>query len=455
MQVRGLLVAVALLAVLGGLVYWSTVDEKAKEDQPSPDAAPKILDIAEDQFQEIEIRPAGKPAVILKTTESGEWEMTAPETWPVDQSTAGSLVSTLSSLNSDRLVEENATDFKPFGLESPELEVSVRKKDGSAVRLLVGDQNPTGSYYFARLADDPRLFTLPSYNKSSLEKTPSDLRDKRLLRFDSGKLARVELQAKGQTVEFGKNDDKQWQIVKPAPYRTESFQVDELVRKLSDARMEASAFDEDPPKAAAAFAAGSRVAKVVVTDDKASQELEIRKSKDDYYARSSAVEGTYKVSSYLGEGVDKSLDDFRNKKLFDFGFVEPNRVEIRDGDQTRTFAKEGDKWMAAGKQMEGADVQTLIDKLRDLSASGFATGGFASPSIEATVVYDDSRKTDKVLIARAGSKYLARRDNEPAIYELDSSAVEGLTGAASSVKEYQPPKDDKDDKDDKDGEPKS
>ena len=41
--------------------------------------------------------------------------------------------------------------------------------------------------------------------KSSLDKRPDDLRDKRLLTFDSDKLTRVELQAKGQAIEFGKN----------------------------------------------------------------------------------------------------------------------------------------------------------------------------------------------------------------------------------------------------------
>ena len=39
------------------------------------------------------------------------------------------------------------------------------------------------------------------------------------------------------------------------------------------------------------------------------------------------VEGIYKVASDLGDGLDKRLDDFRNKKLFDFGFSDPTKVE--------------------------------------------------------------------------------------------------------------------------------
>jgi hypothetical protein len=44
------------------------------------------------------------------------------------------------------------------------------------------------------------------------------------------------------------------------------------------------------------------------------QTLEVRKTKDDYYAKSSAVQGTYKVDSTLGPALDKKLDDFQSKK---------------------------------------------------------------------------------------------------------------------------------------------
>ena len=43
----------------------------------------------------------------------------------------------------------------------------------------------------------------------------------------------------------------------------------------------------------------------------------------------------------------------------------------------------------------------------------------------------------------AGNSYFARRENEPAIYELDGKAVEELQKAAGEIKEYQPPKDQK------------
>ena len=47
---------------------------------------------------------------------------------------------------------------------------------------------------------------------------------------------------------------------------------------------------------------------------RALQTLEVRKNKDDYYAKSSVVDGVFKVDSSLGTALDKKIDDFQKKK---------------------------------------------------------------------------------------------------------------------------------------------
>jgi hypothetical protein len=444
MQFRGLLIGAVLLAVLGGAWYWSNKAEKEKEGKPAPDAAPKIVSIPEDQVKQVEIRKKDAEATVVRKDDSGKWQMSAPKPLPVDQDAMTSMTSTLSSLSSDRLVEEKASDLAAYGLNAPVLVVSITKKDGKTEKILIGDETPTGNGVFAKLEGDPRVFTMATYNKSSLDKGPKDLRDKRLLTFDSDKLTRVELSAKGQPVEFGKNNKNEWAILKPKPLRADGGQVEELVRKLKDAKMDTSVSDEDMKKASSAFAAGTRVAVAKVTDASGTQEIEVRRDKDkNYYAKSSVVEGVHKVGTDLGDGLDKGLDDFRNKKLFDFGFNDPSKIEIRDGAKTTVFQKDGEKWMSASRQMDSTSVQNLIDKLRDLSAAKFVEAGFSAPVFEATVTSNDGKLVEKVQLSKTGSTWYGKRENEPADYELDSNAVTDLQKAAADVKEHQPPKDDK------------
>lgn len=440
MKFKGLLLAVIALAVLGGLMFWSNKAEKAKEGKPAADAPPKILSVPEDQIKTVEIRKKGGEATVVTRSDSGKWQIVQPKPLAADSDSMSSVVSTVSSLTSDRLIEDKAADLAPYGLNAPAVVVTVTKKDGKHEKLLLGDETPTGGGVFVKLDSDPRVFTISSYNKTSLDKTSKDLRDKRLLTFDSDKLTRVELQAKGPAVEFGKNNQNEWQILKPKPLRADGTQVDELIRKLKDAKMDTSVSDEDARKAVSAFASGARVALATATDANGAQKLEVRKDKDkNYYARSSVVEGVYKIASDIGDGLDKSMDDFRNKKLFDFGFSDPTKVQVA----AKTYEKSGEKWMSGGKQMDSTSVQTMIDKLRDLSATKFADAASGAAVLDATVVSNDGKRTEKIYIIRQGDKYFARRENEPGFYELDPKAVEELQKAAADVKDYQPPKDEK------------
>lgn len=435
MKFKGLLTAVIVLAALGGGVYWSNKAKEAEEKAPSKDAPPKVLTIPDDQFKNIRIQKTGGDTTIVQKSDAGKWQITAPKPLAADQDSVGSVVSTLSALTSDRLIEDKASDLAPYGLAKPGLEVVVTKKDGKAEDLLVGDDTPTGGGTFVKLASDPRVFSVASSVKSSLDKSSKDLRDKRLLTFDSDKLTRVELQAKGQSFEFGKNNQNEWQILKPKPLRADGSQVEELVRKLKDAKMDTSVSDEDTKKAAAAFASGAKVAVANVADSSGTQTLEVRKAADkNIYAKSSVVEGIFKVPTDLGDGLDKNLDSFRNKKLFDFGFNDPGKVTINK----TVYEKTGDKWMAGGKQMDSASVQSVVDKLRDLASTKFLDAGSGATVLETAVASSDGKRNEKVTIMKQGAGYIAKRDNEPSVYELDSKAVDELQKTASEVKEFQP-----------------
>jgi len=265
----------------------------------------------------------------------------------------------------------------------------------------------------------------------SLDKKPDDLRDKRLLTFDQDKITRVDLQAKGAPVEFGKDAQGEWQILKPKPMRADSSAVNGVVDKLRDAKMDLST-TEDANKA---FAGAAKVATATVADANGNHTLEVRKDKDkNYYAKSSDVMGAYKIAADVGDALDKGLDDFRNKKLFDFGFSDPNKVDV----QGTVYEKSGDKWTSGGKAMDNSSVQTLIDKLRDLAATKFVESGGGNPVFTATVTSNSGKRVEKVTIRKQGDSYFAQRENEPSIYQLDAKSVDDLQAAAKDVKPAPP-----------------
>jgi len=431
-----LLTASVLLAIFAGLFWWLNKREASATKPPVTPATTKIVDVPQDQIQSLTVEKTGSEPIELKRTGS-KWSLTGPKALPADQDAASSLVSTFASLTADKVLEDKPASVEEYGLTKPSLSVTATKKDGKTVRLLVGDETPTNSGSYAELAGDPRVFLVASYSKTSLDKGENDLRDKRLVPFDTEKLSRVELTAKKETIEFGR-DKNQWQILKPKPMRANQSAVEDLVRSLGDAKMELSS-KEDEKKDLAAFNTAKPVATAKVTDIAGTQEIQVRKSKDDYYAKSSAVAGAYKVLSSVGSALDKSLDDFRNKKVFDFGFVDPEKIEIHDGARSYFLTRGGSDWWSNGTKMDEGRVSTLVSDIRDLTATKFPDSGFTTSAIDVTVTSDSGKRVEKALIAKNGERYIAKRENEPALYELNASAITDLQKAAADVKPAPPP----------------
>jgi hypothetical protein len=300
MKIRGLIVAALVFFILAGVLYWSNQHKLAEDSvKASADAPATVLKLDASSITQLDLKKKDSDPILLAKDSSGKWRITAPTPFAADQAVVSGMLSTLSSLNSERLVEEKATDLKQYGLNQPAFQVDITEKDNKTQKLLIGDDTPAGAAVYAMLAGELRVFTVATYAKTS---------------------------------------------------------------------------------------------------------------------------------------VDKSLNDLRNKKPFDFGYVEPNTIELHNGSKAYLLTRSGEDWLQEGKKMDSAGVQSLISKLRDLAAEKFPDYGFVRPTIVITVTSDDGKRVDKVLIAKSSDGYIAKRDDAPTLYQLNSTAVDDLQKAAEEIK---------------------
>jgi hypothetical protein len=266
----------------------------------------------------------------------------------------------------------------------------------------------------------------------------------------------VTVATKERTLEFGKAGAT-WQIVKPRPLRADNYAVDDLVRSVRDANFESILDESEKPPAKYSFA--SPYAAFEAVDAAGVHTLTIGVEKKDkettYFAKSTDTPGIFKISSTVAEGLNKKLDDLRNKKLFDFGWNDPQKLEVRDGEVRMVIEKQKDKdkdkWVradAGNKELASDKVQTLIDNLRNLSSKAFAADeasaqakfGLSKPVADAKVSSDDGKRVERVVLAAGPeSKYYAARENEPATYEIDKTSYEDFQKAINALKETAPP----------------
>jgi hypothetical protein len=431
MKSGGLFTAIGVLAVLGGVMWWFNKHPTDSASKTPP--APKLISVDAKQIDSIRLVKTGSdPIELAKLADT--WAIAKPAQMPADQDAVNTMTSSLATLNADRLIDEHPASLNEFGLTNPPQEVDVTVKGGKTTKLLIGSDTPAGTGTYAKLDGDPKVYTLPTATKTSFDKTVNDLRDKRLLTFNQDKLTSVVIPAKGQTLEFGKNAQGDWQITKPKPMRADSLQVDDLVRKLKDAKMDLTSANSDPKAAAEKFANGEPIGTVSTTDNTGTQTLQIHKiggKETSYYARSSAVAGFYKIAGEIGDGLGKSVDDYRNKKLFDFGFNDPTKIEING----TAYQKSGDKWTSGSTSYESGSVQSVIDKLRDLSATKFSDKLAGTQVLTVGVTSGDKNRYEKVTIDKDGDSYAAQRDGEPAVYIVDAKNIDDLQKAIMGIKQ--------------------
>lgn len=430
----GLITAVGVLVVLGGLVWWTNKHPSADTASKTP-PAPKLISVDAGQVEGIKLVKTGAEPIELAKL-AGTWTIVKPTPMPADQDAVNMLIGSVAPLNADRLIDEHPASLSDFGLANPVTEVDLTLKGGKTTKLLLGSDTPAATGTYAKLESDPKVYTLPVYAKTGFDKSVNDLRDKRLLTFNQDKLTGVSVAGKGQTLDFAKNAQGDWQIVKPKPMRADSLQVDDLVRKLKDAKMDLTSANADPKAADMQYASGEKAGAVSATDNTGTQTLDIRKGKDgSYYATSSVVAGIYKVAGEIGDRLGKSADDYRNKKLFDFGFNDPSKLELNGA----TYQKSGDKWTSGSNAYEAGSVQAVIDKLRDLSATSFSDKIGGTQALTLAITSGENHRYEKVVVNKNGGVYDAQRDGEPgSVYVIDAKAIDDLQKTIAGIKQQAP-----------------
>ena len=205
--------------------------------------------------------------------------------------------------------------------------------------------------------------------QTNIDKGLKDLRDKRLLPVDFDKVSSVELTGPKLSLTFGpegKTNGK-WIVQNPKDVRVDSAKLEDVVDKLRLATMDPGAADADTKKAASCFPPAARWRPSKLRMHPGSQEIQIRKNKDDYYAKSTAMDGVYKVSNELGADINKSTEDFREKWLLDLRDDSPDKVEMHVGAKIifSDSRPASDCWSADGKKMDPLSVDDFLGKIRD------------------------------------------------------------------------------------------
>jgi hypothetical protein len=430
-----LIALVVLAATWGAFTYY---DKHKSGEKPAAETSnqEKIFSLDAQHIQSITFKPRDGDAFTCRR-DGGKWVITDPHQLAVDQGNFSAILNSLTTATMDQVADPNPASLKDFGLDPPSftLEVTTDAKPQSYT-LLLGDDTPTSGGTYAQISGTPRVITLASYLKSSLEKKMFDLRDRRALTLEAEQLQKIAVEYKGARWTLEKNPEGVWDLVLPPPVRADRFTVDGLVSQLRGLTMQT--IPAEDKKRGGDYGLGSPELHLELTGSEGTQTIVVGKKEKDaerYYATNSALEPVFTLNSEFVTQFKKDQADLREKDLFSFSAFDVKHLEVDTPKGHWVFDRQGSQWKQTApksKNVNSDKMDTFLTHLRDLRAESFPKGGnladfgLAKPPYRFNVQSGDKNTTEIVEAAKSGDHVYARRSTDPLPSELPKTAVDDV-----------------------------
>lgn len=437
---RGLWSTLALVAValgLGAYLYFGTPGE-------TTDSTPKdrVFSVDSDKIQELRVTAGGETSTLKKV--DGTWQMTAPVATEADATELTTLTTTLSTLERGRIVDENAADLAQFGLAEPALTVSFTADGGTTGSIAIGEKTPTQSDVYAVVPGTKKVFLVATSAESSFNRSPFDLRDKRILRFERDKADGLEVKTSAAASVMTRSGSD-WRLTAPIASRADYAAIEGLLTRLATATMASIAAPEATDLTA--YGLDTPAATVVVSSGSSRATLFIgREDAGKVYARDASRAMVFTVDASLATDLRKTPEEYRAKGLFEFRPYSATQITIVRGADRVTLEKRagtGDAaagtWTRAGATgtLDQTKVEDFLSQLSGLQALSFApaseNAGMASPLATIDARYDEKGLTEQVRIGRTAAGTFASRQGEPGFARIEATTLDAILTALDAA----------------------
>lgn len=185
---------------------------------------------------------------------NGAWAFEAPLSAEADPALVNNTINTLTAVNVGRFIEEVQIDPLLQGLETPLMEVTIHGNKRRQT-LYIGNMDPLSgeaATYFAKLDDNPAIFTVSARPFIALQEAQEALRERNFVTFDDASLSAINISENGRKVRLQKLETgNNWQVIQSTedseiqPHRADPTIIESLLKDLDN--LKATGFEVDAP----------------------------------------------------------------------------------------------------------------------------------------------------------------------------------------------------------------
>jgi hypothetical protein len=154
------LVLVGILAALAAYVF---LVESKREPPPEQGAQPTpapLWEFGSDDVTQITVVRGEQETAVERDAGGDEWRMSAPEEGEADSVRLNGLVPLVIGMRSNRAMAD-VSDLTAFGLQEPEIQVTLVLSDGATLNARIGAENPGHTARYVQKGSDPLVYLVP------------------------------------------------------------------------------------------------------------------------------------------------------------------------------------------------------------------------------------------------------------------------------------------------------
>jgi hypothetical protein len=206
-------------------------------------------------------------------------------------------------------------------------------------------------------------------------------KQKRLFDIKSGDVTQLEIKGPDRDFVFEKQNQK-WNLKSPIQVRAYSTEVDGILSKVeylehkrilsqkdvSESKLTLADYGLDKPKTTTTIKTKDQTLSIHLGNE--------RRQGNDQYIQVEGDPNIYVVGKDLGSEVNKKLEDYRERSLFEITTDQVRHFEIKNGAKLMEFAKTNDQWKIVQPLTARADSEKVSEFLRQtcgLRAEEFLT----------------------------------------------------------------------------------
>jgi hypothetical protein len=357
-----------LFLFLTGLVAWYVVYEKQIKVKKATeeDQSKRLVHFSKDEIQEIDITHSTDTSFKLKRS-GDEWLLTSPIEDLADTGVVNSLLTTLTSSEQERIVEDDPKNLEVFGLEKPALIVRVAKDAATAQDIFVGGQTQVGFSVYVRTSTSKQVSKVNRSLLSSFQKSLFELRNKNLVTLKKSDLKEVEIHnSHGQTI-VNRNSNDKWILgregspVDTAEWgKTLNTLVDLRATNVVSEKADLAAYRLDKPSVKTWLSEGPEKPKLGIFFAQVQEKV---------FAKRDDKPLIYEVDKNALKELSKSASVLRDLHLVNFNRFAISRIKFSRGNNALEFKKEGPVWSFSDAQTERkldpGKVEKFLTQLQD------------------------------------------------------------------------------------------